>query len=180
MFKKGFKFTILSFLLVPVFASNAFAFESVQFAIKEICGHMQGNLGGLLMTVAAIGGITAAAFGNLRASHGMIVVGVGAAALSAVLSLYFPKAAEICAPNGALQPGANTINGFEAPVDNPGRGGANVGRLATIADLAQAKAFNDAAVAIASGKEADFTNHVDLQQTDAEFDPNLDEVTDGF
>lgn len=175
MFKKGFKFTILSFLLIPVFASNAFAFESVQFAIKEICGHMQGNLGGLLMTVAGIGGITAAAFGNLRASHSMIVVGVGAAALSAVLSLYFPAAAKLCHDNGTLKAG-RVLRVAEGA------------RLATIEDLAQAfdpaqaKAADDAAVAIAAGKEADFTNHVDLQQTDddAEFDPDADEVAEGF
>src|SRR5829696_6404304 len=82
------------FLVLP---ENAHAFESVKFAIREICGHMEGHLGGLLMTVAAVGGIAAAALGNLRAMQSMIVTGIGAATVSAVLSLYFKDAASTCA-----------------------------------------------------------------------------------
>ena len=167
MLNKGFKFLVLSFFFVIIFASNAFAFESVKFAIKEICGHMQGNLGGLLMTVAGIGGLTAAAFGNMRASHSMIVTGVGAAALSAVLSLYFPKAADECHDAGKLQGDGKPARAFAA------------------ADLnfqPQAKTFGEAALTVAAGGDANLDNKIELQAVDedVEFDPGADEFADGF
>lgn len=171
MLKNCFKFSLLSLLLIVVFASNAFAFDSVKFAIREICGHMQGNLGGLLMTVAGIGGITAAAFGNLRASHSLIVVGVGAVAISTVLSLYFPKAAKECSGNNQLQ-----------GVDGNGQGAANLARVTAGNDLLERKNFEESAVAIASGKDADFSNQLNIQETDddVEFDPGADDVAEGF
>ncbi len=152
------KFSIASLMLILLFASNAFAFESVEFAIEEICGHMQGNLGGLLMTTAGIGGIVAAAFGNLRASHSLIVVGVGAAALSGILSLYFPVAAEFCHDAGQLQAegGGNNgevANGFNNNLDvNP----------ADAAGRARINNFN-AAIDVAAGRQADFGNTFTIQ-----------------
>ena len=156
MLFKIIKILSLSFILLLVSASNAFAFESVRFAISEICGHMQGNLGGLLMTTAGIGGIVAATFGNLRASHSLIVVGVGAAALSAILSLYFPAAAEIC------DGGTPTVaNGFNNDLDN----------TTAAAGAGQTRTNNfGAAVDIASGRQTNFANGFTIEVADTEND----------
>ena len=125
------------------------------------------------MTVAGIGGITAAAFGNLRATHSLIVVGIGAAAISTVLSLYFPKAADECAGGGK---NARVLN------QNPEAVAANLDRVAADDNLGQRKTFDAAAVEIASGRDADFSNQVEIQDTDedVEFDPGADEVAEGF
>lgn len=160
------RFSIASFALILLCASNAFAFESVEFAIEEICGHMQGNLGGLLMTTAGIGGIVAAAFGNLRASHSLIVVGIGAAALSGFLSLYFPQAAELCHDAGQLQVGNGEVaNGFNNNLNiNPGAGAGQ----ARINDL-DTNNFG-AAIDIAAGREANFGNNFTIQAQELEDD----------
>lgn len=92
--------SIATFLLLLSLVSVAFAFESAKFAIEELCGHMTGSLGGLLMSAAAVGGIAAAAFGNFRASFSFIITGIGAFTISALLSLYFPDAAESCTGDG--------------------------------------------------------------------------------
>ena len=156
MLFKIIKILSVSFALLLLYASNAFAFESVEFAIEEICGHMQGNLGGLLMTTAGIGGIVAATFGNLRASHSLIVVGVGAAAISAILSLYFPAAAEICDASGG-----EIANSFTADLDNT-----NIG-----AGALQARTNNfGAALDIASGRQANFANGFTIEVADTEND----------
>ncbi len=160
MIKKTIKFSSASFILILLCASNAFAFESVEFAIREICGHMQGNLGGLLMTTAGIGGIVAAAFGNLRASHSLIVVGIGAAALSGILSLYFPRAAEICSPQGQLQVGGEVGGGGAANALN---------RNLDTTGLARTNNF-DNAVNIAAGRQANFNNNFTIQALDSEDD----------
>ena len=70
--------------------------KSAEFAISEICGHIMGSLGALLMATAGVGAVVSAAFGNLKASYGLIVVGVGAFTVSSFLSLYFPAAAAFC------------------------------------------------------------------------------------
>ena len=166
IFFKASKYSIASFILILLFTTNAFAFESVQFAIEEICGHMQGNLGGLLMTTAGIGGIVAAAFGNLRASHSLIVVGVGGAALSAILSLYFPVAADFCHDAGQLQVinGGEVANGFNADLDNT--------NAADAAGQARTNNFG-AAIDIAAGREANFGNTFTVQTQELEDDLSL-------
>ena len=92
-----------------------------------------------------------------------------------MLSLYFPKAADECAGKG------KQIQG----VDGNGQGVANIARIATVAaddNLGQRKTFDAAAVEIASGRDADFSNQVEIQNTDEdiEFDPGADEVAEGF
>ena len=163
---KASKFSIASFALILIFASNAFAFESVQFAIEEICGHMQGNLGGLLMTTAGIGGIVAAAFGNLRASHSLIVVGVGAAALSRFLSLYFPQAAELCHDAGQLQ-----AQNAEVAIGWNNNFNINPGAAAGQERINDLNTDNlGAAINIAAGREANFGNNFTIQAQELEND----------
>ena len=71
-------------------AHAEFNIEAVDWAITELCGHISGHLGGLLVTVAAFGAIVAAAFGSYRAFHGAIITAVGAFAIGSIMSLYFP------------------------------------------------------------------------------------------
>lgn len=164
MFRRFIYLGATFFLFLAIFAESAFAFESVKFAIEEICGHMTGNLGGLLMTVAGIGGLASAAFGNYRASQGLIVTGIGAFAISSVLSLYFPKAAESCDGEGQ----ANAFDGFQGDV-NPG-GAEGLTRNGNFAfDPNPARNNRAAALAIAAGRNADFSNAATLNQTTGEF-----------
>lgn len=76
--------------------SDAHALASVDFAIKEICGHMMGNLGGLLMAAAGVGSIASAAFGNMKAMYSCLVTAMGAFGVSTVLSLHFQAAYTLC------------------------------------------------------------------------------------
>ena len=77
-------------------AENAYAFDSAIWAIQELCGHMKGNYGALLMSTAGVGAIVSAAFGNYKASYGFIITGIGAFTITSMLSLYFPDAAQYC------------------------------------------------------------------------------------
>ena len=104
----------------------------IDWAIGELCGHLSGNLGGLLAAVAGVGAIVAAAMGSYRVFYGALMTAVGAFAVSSIMSLYFPEAAAIC----------NT--GAQA---NAGGGGANARVVA-----APARTNNNAA--IAAGEKA--------------------------
>ena len=97
LIKKSICTICCALLLIAVTASPAFAFESVRFAISELCGHIQGNFGGLLMITAGLGGLVSAAFGNFRAMQGMLIVGIGCVSVSTIMSFYFGEAAQICA-----------------------------------------------------------------------------------
>lgn len=79
---------------------EAHALASVDFAIEEICSHMMGNLGGLLMAAAGVGGIASAAFGNMKAMYSCLVTAIGAFGINSVLSLHFATAALKCQPGG--------------------------------------------------------------------------------
>jgi hypothetical protein len=92
-----FPLAISAYILNP---SEAYAFQSVEFAIREICAHMQGNLGGLLMATAGVGGLISAAFGNMKAMYSCIVTAIGAFTISSMLSLHFDQAAQICNGGG--------------------------------------------------------------------------------
>jgi len=178
MLKKLSVITTASFLGMIVVPEAAFAFESVRFAIREICGHMMGNLGGLLMVVAGIGGLASAAFGNFRASQSLIITAIGAFAISSILSLYFPLAAQSCvAPNGGGEAAARTAQTT------------NTQRQAT--GFTEENFFNedngftrnaDAALAIAAGREADFENAAPIEQTGAaeEFEGGFNEFGEEF
>ncbi|MFN8391904.1 MAG: hypothetical protein U0136_16565 [Bdellovibrionota bacterium] len=85
-------------LLGAGLAEPAHAFDTgvIDWAIGELCGHIQGSLGSLLTTVAAFGAIVAAAMGSYRVFYGAIMTAVGAFAVSTIMSLYFPDAANIC------------------------------------------------------------------------------------
>lgn len=87
---------------------TAFGLESVRFAIKELCQHIEGNLGGLLMVTAGVGGMISAAFGNMKSLYTCIITGIGAFTASSMLSLYFPEAYGICSGQGGGGQGART------------------------------------------------------------------------
>ena len=76
--------------------SDAHALASVDFAIEEICSHMMGNLGGLLMAAAGVGGIASAAFGNMKAMYSCLVTAIGGFGVNSVVSLHFEAAAAKC------------------------------------------------------------------------------------
>jgi hypothetical protein len=76
--------------------AHAFNTDVIDWAIGELCGHIQGHLGSLLTTAAAFGAIVAAAMGSYRVFYGAIMTAVGAFAVSTIMSLYFPEAANIC------------------------------------------------------------------------------------
>lgn len=93
-------------------SSSAWAFDTdvIDWAIGELCGHISGNLGGLLVTVAGFGAIVAAAMGSYRVFYGAIITAVGAFAVSTIMSLYFPQASRICS-NGGGQAAAGGAGG---------------------------------------------------------------------
>lgn len=91
---------ITAFLLLNVNDSYAFSTKVIEDAIKELCGLIEGHLGGLLVTVAAFGAIVAAAMGSYRAFYSAIITAVGAFAVSSILSLYFEEAAANCGNGG--------------------------------------------------------------------------------
>lgn len=183
MLKKILNILFYSFLVLTLFAESAFAFDSVRFAIREICGHMTGNLGGLLMVVAGIGGLASAAFGNFRASQSLIITAIGAFAISSILSLYFPRAAAECNQN------AGDGGGAAGRVVNSSRIVVNSNRNAP--GITEQNFFNqdngftrntDAALAIAAGGEADFGNSAPIEQAAGEenFDNEFNEFGEVF
>lgn len=111
---------VLSLILMP---SNAFAFDTavIDWAIKELCGHITGHLGGLLVTVAAFGALVSAALGSFRVTYSAIIVAVGAYAITSIESLYFDDAANICAQ------GATQNVGGAGGAGGAGNGGEGVG-----------------------------------------------------
>jgi hypothetical protein len=94
------KLSILSVYCVSQ-PTEAHALQSVEFAITEICAHMQGSLGGLLMATAGVGALISAAFGNMKAMYSCVVTAIGAFAISSILSLHFDAAARLCDGGGA-------------------------------------------------------------------------------
>lgn len=90
----------LCFFLILLAPASCFALESVRFAIRELCQHIEGNLGGLLMVAAGVGGMISAAFGNMKALYSCIITGIAAFSASTMLSLYFQEAYSICTGNG--------------------------------------------------------------------------------
>lgn len=108
------------FILIG-FASleTALAFESAKFAIQEICGHIQGNFGALLMSAAGVGAVISGAMGNFRASYALIIVGVGAFTTSAIMSLFFPDAAELCEQGPGGSGGAPAAGAPATGTGNP-------------------------------------------------------------
>jgi hypothetical protein len=88
--------TLFLITILTLIPTSAFALQSVDFAITEICKHMEGSLGSLLMIAAGVGGIISAAMGNIRAMYSCLITAIGAFTISSMLSLYFPDAAKTC------------------------------------------------------------------------------------
>lgn len=111
---KTLSFLTVSCLVVILYVPSAHALASVDFAIREICSHMQGSLGGLLMAAAGVGGVASAAFGNMKAMYSCLVTGIGAFGISAVLSLHFQDAYAKCSGSNSVPPppGARTVQDF--------------------------------------------------------------------
>jgi len=105
-------------LVTPVYAFDT---AVVDWAIGELCGHITGHLGGLLVTVAGFGAIVAAAMGSYRVFYGAIITAVGAFATSTILGLYFPEAAGVCNGGGGAAAGGNGAPRIAAPqnIDTP-------------------------------------------------------------
>ncbi len=164
------------FVLQCIAPEQSFAFDSAKKAIKEICGHMEGNLGGLLMTTAGVGALVAAAFGNFRASHSMIVTAIGAATVSTMLSLYFADAAKECTGGHRINTEAGTTT---RTLDD---------RFALPGVLRhEPGALGEANIEIAAGRQADFTqaaefNHggEEFELAPAEDDGGLNDLADTF
>lgn len=113
-------------ILLP---TDVFALASVEFAIKEICAHMQGNLGGLLMATAGVGGLISAAFGNMKAMYSCVVTAIGAFAISSMLSLHFEQAAGLCSGGGGGGGGAHARTKTSQLMDNTYQNEAEVSRF---------------------------------------------------
>jgi hypothetical protein len=128
-------------------AEESYAFESAKFAIRELCGHMMGNLGALLMTTAGVGAIVSAAFGNFKASYSLIITGVGAFAISSMLRFYFPAAANECDSGGGGGAIANRTISQEI----------NAAAQSNFAGNNAAPISNAPAIAIATDQTADFS-----------------------
>ena len=142
-------------------SENAHAFASARMAIEELCTYMQGSLGGLLTATAAVGAVTAAAFGNLKACYSLIVTGIGAYCISSAVGLYFPEAEGYC--NG----GGGTGRTMKAALPT--------GK--TTADI------DAAAIAIATGKQGSYpaaATGANAQEEKKDFDPGLKEMVETF
>jgi hypothetical protein len=74
---------------VGAYSSKGFADGVFVDAICDMYNLVQGSLGGLLMSASALCALVAAAMGNKSQFMAVIVVGVGAFALSSGVSLYF-------------------------------------------------------------------------------------------
>lgn len=96
---------------VEAAAGTTAAFDTsvIDWAIGELCGHITGNLGGLLVTVAAFGAIVSAALGSFRVTYSAIITAVGAYAIASIMSLYFEDGSTACL-NGS-DAGGITDNG---------------------------------------------------------------------
>lgn len=111
-------------LLVLCLPVNAFAFDVsvINWAIRELCGHITGGFGALLTAVAILGAVVSAALGSFRVFFGAIIVGVGSYTVPNILTMYFPGAAAQCeAPEGgrASQGGIDNMIDINIP-NNPG------------------------------------------------------------
>ena len=149
---------LLTMLFLP---QPAYAFESVKFAIEQLCGHMHGGFGALLLTTAGIGAIVAAALGNIRASTSCLITGVGAYTISTMLSFYFPEAAKVCVNGANGADGGALADNADGTADGTGDTGTGDG-LTDAGDLtdnsnAGGQRFFSTALAIAAGRTADFS-----------------------
>jgi hypothetical protein len=126
--------------------TEPFAGGVIREAYCDIIDLLENNLGGLFMAAAGILAFGAAAFGDLKHGVTALVTGIGAFALSAMVSLYFGQLCGGGAGNG------RTIN-----------------QDLTRTNLEfNAKNTHNAALAIAVGRNADFSQAATLNQTEAD------------
>lgn len=71
------------------YSSPEFADGAIRDVVCDIMGLVGGTFGGMLLTAAGIVAMTYAAFGDAKYASSLIVVGVGAFAMSAMISIYF-------------------------------------------------------------------------------------------
>lgn len=113
----GISLIILGLKLQAFAQGSTSSFPSAEFAIRELCSHMMGGLGALLMTASGVGAIVSGAFGNYKASYSLLIVGIAAFTVPTMLRFYFPRAADICISS------SNTNNQSDPtafPSENPG------------------------------------------------------------
>ena len=164
---KTLSFLVVCCLVVVSYLPSAHALASVDFAIREICNHMQGNLGGLLMAAAGVGGIASAAFGNMKAMYSCLVTAIGAFGISSVLSLHFASAAGKCTGTPAA-PIKRTIAVAEKQLATPEVTGFNPENAAK-SYISYSK--NEEAVANdATKSESDVTEEAKVEDEDSDLD----------
>jgi hypothetical protein len=75
---------------------NCHALRTIQYndqrlveAVNAILSYLEGSFGALVMVCAGVGAILSAAFGQYRASLGLLVVAIGSFILRSLLSTFF-------------------------------------------------------------------------------------------
>lgn len=89
-------------VLIVTAPTNSYAFDTavIDWAMRELCGHITGAFGSLLTAVAVLGAIVSAALGSFRVFFGAIIVGIGAYTVPNIVSLYFSGAGDACQSSG--------------------------------------------------------------------------------
>ncbi len=91
--------------------TEAFADGEIRAAYCDIIDLMEGNLGGMLMSIAGIMAFAYAAFGELKHAVTAVIVGISSFAIHAMTSLYF----------GQLCGGQAQARTLDAPITNIAR-----------------------------------------------------------
>ncbi len=87
--------------------TEPFANGELRDAYCDIIDLMEGNFGGMLMTVAGILAFATAAFGNFKHGITALVVGISSFAIAAMTSLYF---GQLCGGDGQTNRVINNLN----------------------------------------------------------------------
>lgn len=124
---KKFLVLLIIFLSILFLEENAYAegfdVTVIDWAIGQLCGHITGHLGALLVTVAAFGALVSAALGSFRVFYSAIITAVGSYAVASIMSLYFEDASTACL-NGFAAGGITNNGGGNGNTDGSG-GGSN-------------------------------------------------------
>lgn len=153
------------------YTNKAFAGGEIREVYCDLVGLMEGSLGALLASAAAVLALASAAFGDARHGTTLIVCAIGTATISVGVSLYFGDFG--CGAQGTPLPATGgPMGGLIGGVDP-----------ATVARTAPG--LRDAEIAIARGETAEMSfaaPAVDETATGGEdpFDHDFDETGDQF
>lgn len=83
-------------LLIVAMTDSSFAIRTTNYndqrlteAINAVLSYLEGSFGALVMVCAGVGAILSAAFGQYRASLGLLVVAIGSFILRSLMSTFF-------------------------------------------------------------------------------------------